>query len=101
MPEQTTHVRYYRTAAGAVGIVEESDPGSTVLPEDAVVIDKAEYDDALATWQLGKEQHVAELRADDRARLTDDYDALVAVGVPATTARRVSGLARLDQLEGK
>jgi hypothetical protein len=40
-------------------------------------------------------------RAADRARLTDDYDALVAAGVAETTARRLSGLDRLDKLEGQ
>lgn len=101
MPTPQTHVRYYRTEAGGIGMVEESHPGSTRLPAGAVELDKAAYDAATAEWQDAKRQHVDELRAADRARLTDDYDALVAAGIPDVTARRLSGLDRLDKLEGQ
>jgi hypothetical protein len=52
MPTPQTHVRYYRTEAGGIGMVEESHPGSTRLPAGAVELDKAAYDAATAEWLL-------------------------------------------------
>lgn len=96
MPEQTTHVRYYRTPGGALGHVEESHPGSTGLPEGAVEIDQTAYDEGIAAWQAAKDTYVDGLRQSERERAEADLQALLTVGVPEQTARRIIGRKLLD-----
>lgn len=90
MSEQT-YVRYYRTPAGGIAKIEESHPGATGLPEGAVEIDQAEYDAAIAAWQAEKDAYVDGLRQAEQQQAEADLQALLTLGLPETTARRLIG----------
>lgn len=90
------HVRYFRTPAGSVAEIRETQPGATPLPHGAVEIDAEEYGADLTHMEEARARHVAELQAADRARQKADYAALSTLGLPEETARRLSGLGSAD-----
>lgn len=67
------------------------------VPEGAQLLTEAEYEERVQQWQEDNDAHVAALKAADRARQTEDYEALIALGVPDATARRLSGLEDDDE----
>ncbi|MGY5034348.1 hypothetical protein ACWC9U_26525 [Streptomyces sp. 900116325] len=60
-------------------------------PEGGQLLTQEEYEQRLQQWQEANDAHVAELKAADRARQTEDYEALVAAGLPEATAARLAG----------
>lgn len=87
---------FYRAAHGGVGRIDYSDNTNPRLPEGAVEIYEDEYLEGLEAWQQERDGHVETLRAGERAQAADDLAALLAVGVPEPTARRLTGTVRLD-----
>ncbi|MFF3441724.1 hypothetical protein [Streptosporangium sp. NPDC002721] len=85
------HVRYFRTATGSVGEVAESAPGISSLPADAVEITVEEYRRVRHGLEASTEQLLADLEAADGERMRGDYEALLAAGIPAGTASRLTG----------
>lgn len=49
------------------------------------------YKKKLAGLEKAKDQLIAGLRAEDNARLDEDYQALLGAGLPEATAKRLSG----------
>lgn len=54
-------------------------------------VDRDEYEARQDEIRTAREEHVAALQAEDERRTREDYEALIATGVPEATARRLSG----------
>ncbi|MFE4796248.1 hypothetical protein ACFRFL_14295 [Streptomyces sp. NPDC056708] len=83
---------FYRHADGSYSTQTFSGiEHSPTPPEDAVEITEAEYNEGVAAIEAANAQKAAEeeAAAQERARL--DYEALIAAGIPAETAARMSG----------
>ncbi|WP_327421697.1 hypothetical protein OG763_14230 [Streptomyces sp. NBC_01230] len=61
------------------------------VPEGGQLLTEEEYEQRLQQWQEANDAHVAELKAADQARQTEDYEALLAAGLPEATAARLAG----------
>jgi hypothetical protein len=88
--------RYYKLADGTYGVLQ-SMPAPN-LPAGATEVTKAEYDAEIADRKAMVDQKVQDnVDAASAAALTneaqaaDDYAALVAAGIPAATASRLTG----------
>ncbi|MFF4391427.1 hypothetical protein ACFY0G_32260 [Streptomyces sp. NPDC001552] len=86
---------YYRfPATGAVQLRTLSgdfDLADVHPPEGAVEITPTEYATDLAAIQLATELRRAAAVAEDAAQKLADYTAMTALGLPAATARRLTG----------
>ncbi|MFE4336078.1 hypothetical protein ACFRQM_44000 [Streptomyces sp. NPDC056831] len=85
-------VRYYKYPDGSFSALSvEGEEGAYEVPADAVEITEAEYTEGVAAIEAANAQQAAaeEAAAQERARL--DYEALIAAGIPAETAARMSG----------
>jgi hypothetical protein len=66
-------------------------------PADATEVTAEEYAQALAEIDAQREEErAAQAAAEDQQR-ADDYNALIAAGVPAATASRLSGYAPAEE----
>ena len=85
---------YYRFADGSVAEKVVTVPAEDTVvtpPEGATEITKEQYDTELAAIEAANAAALAETQAADRARQREDYEALLAAGIPEATARRMSG----------
>lgn len=84
---------YYRRADGSYSERTVSGPDGTVItdPEGAVRVTRAQHAKALAEMSKEREAVRAAAGLAEREALAADYAALVAAGIPAKTARRLSG----------
>ncbi|MFF2964216.1 hypothetical protein ACFVT1_36235 [Streptomyces sp. NPDC057963] len=83
---------FYRHADGSYSTVTVSGiEHSPAPPEDAVEITEAEYNEGVAAIEAANAQQVAEQEAAAQERARQDYEALIAAGIPAETAARMSG----------
>lgn len=89
-------VRYYRTGRGVLGEVTESHAEVTKLPAGAAEITREEYEQQAAQLAGDREQRHAAIRQAEAERAQGDVAALVAAGVPETTARRLAGVRERD-----
>ncbi|MGW0086553.1 hypothetical protein [Streptomyces sp. NPDC003393] len=81
---------YFQLANGAVGRLEteREDPD---LPEGAELITQEEYEAAKAALEEAHAEHVASMEQELQEQAGTDYAALVGLGLPEETARRLSG----------
>ncbi|WP_327123600.1 hypothetical protein [Streptomyces sp. NBC_01727] len=69
----------------------ESTTGEPTLTSPGRLVTEAEYQARVDELTAANEAHVAEIEAADKERQRQDYEALVAAGLPAETAARLSG----------
>lgn len=83
---------YYRYSdSGAVGTRASSSDAQLEPPEGAVVITESEYNAAVGEMSDAYDQLDEQAEAEQRANAEADYKALLDVGLPEATARRLSG----------
>lgn len=82
---------YYRYANGAIGVKTTSGDDAGTPPDGAAVITQAEYEQDSAAIVAGYTQLDEQREAEQQADAHDDYDALLAAGIPEATAQRLSG----------
>lgn len=91
MAEQTYYYQFadgsvsVRTIGVSAGVVVEPQP-----PQGAVAIPAAVYETARAELEQASEVLLATLRDADQQRITEDYEALMAAGIPPATAQRMT-----------
>lgn len=88
MTESTQH---YRTADGALAARTVTGMELPELPEGATPLTPKQYDTELKRVKAKQEEHKERLAAEDQERMRGDYDALRALGVPESTASRLTG----------
>jgi len=89
MTMTTVYVQYPN---GSVARLETTtDPAEVTLPEGAEQITGEQYDQALAAIQQTNARRRAELDEQLNQEARGDYEALLALNVPESTARRLSG----------
>ncbi|AXE76020.1 hypothetical protein [Streptomyces atratus] len=84
-------MHYYRYADGSVSEREYSGDGEPDVPEGASEITQQEYEEAKAALDAEQAEHVAAIDAEAQERARQDYEALIAAGIPPETAARMSG----------
>ncbi|MFE3378688.1 hypothetical protein [Streptomyces anulatus] len=90
--------RYYQlpggsfTASECSGFEERQAP----VPDGAVEINAQEYETGVAALEAARAQWAADQRAAEAAAACEDYEALIAAGVPEATARRMSGCTAVE-----
>lgn len=88
-----TITKYYQYEDGSYSAptYEGVEADDIVPPAGATEITEQEYLDGIAAVEAANAAAAAEQEAADRQRACDDYNALIAAGVPEATARRMSG----------
>ncbi|MFJ8852381.1 hypothetical protein [Streptomyces sp. NPDC102437] len=92
--EETEETYYYRHADGSYSTVTVTGEGpipEPELPEGAVAITEADYNEGVAAVEAANAEREAQERAAEQERCRVDYEALIAAGVPPETAARMSG----------
>ncbi|WP_326817852.1 hypothetical protein OIE61_29195 [Streptomyces sp. NBC_01762] len=69
----------------------ESTTGEPTLTSPGRLVTEAEYQARVDELKAANDAYVAEIQAEDEARQRQDFEALVASGLPDATARRLSG----------
>ncbi|MFF1834252.1 hypothetical protein ACFVXE_08605 [Streptomyces sp. NPDC058231] len=69
----------------------ESTTGEPTLTSPGHLVTEAEYQARINELNAANEAHIAAIQAEEDERKREDYDALIAAGVPDVTARRLSG----------
>lgn len=91
---QQTFYAVYEDGSTGVLTVESQDAGSVITPaltKPGRLVTGEEYDRAQAGLRADRDVYVTRLREADRERVSADYRALAALGVPDATARRLTG----------
>mgnify|MGYP001047756230 CR=1 FL=1 len=83
--------QHYRLADGVLAERTVSGTDLPELPDGATPLTPEQYTAALAEVHALREEHRARLAAEDQERMRNDYDALTALGVPVSTASRLTG----------
>lgn len=89
-------ILYYRADHGGVGRIETSDNVTPRLPAGAVEITAEEYEAGSEEMRAAHDAYVEGLRAGERAQAADDLRALLAAGIPESTARRLTSTVGAD-----
>lgn len=84
-------IYYVNNGDGSVSRIESDSGVAPTLSEPATFISEDEYTAQLAAMQQEHDDRVAAAEAAQQQAAKDDYDALIAAGIPAATARRMSG----------
>lgn len=87
--EPMTHYVLYDD--GSTGLITTTGPGLGELPKPGREVTAEQYEAAVAELHAVHEEHLAELRAADDARLRRHYEALTGIGLPADVAAEMSG----------
>ncbi|MFF4179735.1 hypothetical protein [Streptomyces sp. NPDC001750] len=83
---------FYQHADGSYSTVTVSGvEGPVTPPEGAVEITEAEYNSGVAAIEAANAAQVAEQEAAQQEQARQDYEALIAAGIPPETAARMSG----------
>ncbi|GGZ23174.1 hypothetical protein GCM10010387_15350 [Streptomyces inusitatus] len=83
---------YYRHEDGSVSSQITTRAATEVAARPgAVAITKSVFDKALAKIEAANAELVAVRRLGEARQRSEDYDALLAAGIPAATASRLSG----------
>lgn len=82
---------YYMFDNGSVASRTVTGSEPPALPDGAVEITQAEYEQELAAIQQAHDDAVADVEAAEAQQREDDYNALIAAGIPEATARRMAG----------
>ncbi|PSK57990.1 hypothetical protein B0E38_01835 [Streptomyces sp. 111WW2] len=88
-PETTTF--YVLFDDGSASLMTSTTGEEPPLPKPGRFVDQTEYEERRDAIRAEREEYVAELQAEDERRTREDYEALIATGVPEATARRLSG----------
>ncbi|MGW3736689.1 hypothetical protein [Streptomyces sp. NPDC005148] len=75
---------------GSSGRVESTN-GEPTLTSPGRLVSEAEHQARVDELKAANDAHVAEIQAEDETRQREDFDALVASGLPEASARRLSG----------
>jgi hypothetical protein len=89
MTETLTH--HYRLPDGVLAMRSVTGMELPPLPKGAKPVTPEEYAEELQALQVQREEHRAQLAAEDQGRMQSDYDALRELGVPEATASRLTG----------
>ncbi|MFI9418107.1 hypothetical protein [Streptomyces werraensis] len=76
---------------GTTGHLQASADRELTLSRPGRVVSRDEYSERLGQLRDGTAAHVAALEAADEARHRADFEALVGLGVPEESARRMAG----------
>lgn len=82
---------YYLLAGGGYASVTVTGDAEYDPPPGATVISQAAYELGVAQVEAANAAYVAGLREAEQQAAQDDYEALVAAGIPEATALRLSG----------
>ncbi|WP_405893671.1 hypothetical protein OG272_15580 [Streptomyces sp. NBC_00104] len=93
VPLSTHFVIYEDDTTGLIETTGEEPPR---LSRPGRIVPEERYRGRLAELEAEHAEHIAQLEAEDLARTRGDYEALIAAGVPAATASRLSGYAPLE-----
>lgn len=88
-PEATTY--YVLFEDGSASLMTSTTGEEPPLAKPGRFVDREEYETRKGEIRAAREAHVADLQAEDEQRTREDYEALIATGVPEATARRLSG----------
>lgn len=91
VPEPRTYWVIYDDGSAGRAEVVSADDEPPVLAKAGRLVTETEYDAYVAGLAAEREEHLAEVRAQEEAQAREDYEALRAAGVPEATARRMSG----------
>lgn len=89
--EQSPTTSYVVYDDGSFGAIETNGDEPPALSKPGRLVDEEEYLAVRLAWETARAQRRDELEAADAARLLEDCLALRAAGIPAETARRLSG----------
>lgn len=87
--EATTYYVLYDD--GSASLITSTTDEEPPLAKPGQFVDRATYETRAAELRELREDHAAALQAADQQRAQEDYDALLAAGIPEATARRLSG----------
>ncbi|MDX3237197.1 hypothetical protein PV392_16265 [Streptomyces sp. ME03-5709C] len=90
-PETEPVTYYVLYEDGSAGLITSTTGQEPVLTKPGRLVDEADYTSVFQTLRVANEEHVAELQAEDEQRTREDFEALIALGMPEATARRMSG----------
>jgi hypothetical protein len=76
---------------GSIGRIVSSNGEQPPLSKPGRFVTEAEYQTRADELEAEHAEHIAEMQAADEARAREDYEALIAAGIPEATARRMSG----------
>ncbi|MGP4091506.1 hypothetical protein [Streptomyces sp. KR55] len=76
---------------GSVGMWRYEGDTPPALPAPGRIVSQEEYEEARAVITQAVQEDNDQQEAAEREQIRDDYDALLALGMPETTARRLSG----------
>ncbi|MFE0545225.1 hypothetical protein [Streptomyces sp. NPDC058891] len=89
VPEPRTHwVVYEDGTLGQLGVIGDEEP---VLPRPGRLITEAKYDELRSQMTAAHDKRVAELLAAEDQQQRQDYEDLLALGIPEGMAGRLSG----------
>lgn len=88
-PEVTTY--YVLFEDGSASVMTTTTGEEPPLAKPGRFVDREEYENRQAEIRAAREAHIADLQAEDERRTREDYEALIASGIPEATARRLSG----------
>lgn len=82
---------------GTIGRIEATGSGEQPpLSRPGRLVDEAEYQTHIAVLERMRDEHLAELDAAQQAQSRTDFHALTLLGLPAETARRLTGYTESD-----
>jgi len=87
---ETLSKQHYVMDDGSVRVVEYGDGVAPAPVTGGRAVTEAEYTSALAAIQQANAEQASQVQATETANAKADYDALIAAGLPAATARRLS-----------
>lgn len=92
MPQETYYYKFPDGSVSARTVESDGDVIVTLVPpEGAVVIEATTYEELLHALQDATSQLVDTLCAAEQQQTAEDFRALIAIGIPPMTARRLSG----------
>lgn len=86
-----TKTFYYLHPDGSITERTVTGVDDVVHPEDVALLSAAEYAQRLADIQAEREREAEETRHAENEQKRADYEALIALGLPAETASRITG----------
>lgn len=92
-------VYYYFPNNGSFGSIDSTGTAPQPVPEGAVEITYAEYQELLAAYEESERQREEEQRAAEEARQLAEYLEMRQAGIPHATAARLSGYTGPERTE--
>ncbi|GGQ50221.1 hypothetical protein GCM10010250_22280 [Streptomyces althioticus] len=76
---------------GSASVMTTTTGEEPPLAKPGAFVSREEYEERQDAIKAARDEYVAGLQAEDERRTREDYEALIASGVPEATARRLSG----------